>query len=61
MPDTYIEEAIHAKTPMSVFMVNGFQMRGVIVHEDDDYIVINSDGKRKMLYKHAISTIVPVM
>lgn len=60
MPDTYIEEAMFARTNVVVYTINGYQIRGVIVHNDDDYIVVLSSGKNKMLFKHAISTIEPV-
>ena len=40
--------------------VNGFQMRGVITGFDSFVVILESDGKQQMLYKHAISTIVPI-
>ena len=43
-----------------MFLVNGFQMRGVITGFDSFVVILESDGKQQMLYKHAISTIVPV-
>ena len=46
---------------MTVFLVNGFQMRGVITGFDSFVVgILESDGKQQMLYKHAISTIVPI-
>ncbi len=46
--------------PVTVFLVNGFQMRGIVTGFDSFVVVLESDGKQQMLYKHAISTIVPV-
>ena len=46
--------------PLTVFLVNGFQMRGVITGFDSFVVILESDGKQQMLYKHAISTIVPI-
>ena len=45
---------------MTVFLVNGFQMRGVVTGFDSFVVMLESDGKQQMLYKHAISTIVPL-
>lgn len=60
MPDTYIEEVIGSRANVAVYLINGFLMKGRIVHESDSYIVVLSDGKKKMVYKHAISTISPL-
>lgn len=43
----------------TVFLVNGFQIRGEIRGFDSFVVVIYSDGKQQMVYKHAISTVVP--
>ena len=59
MPDTYIEEAMFSRTNVVVYTTNGYQIRCCIVHEADNYIVVLSSGKKKMIYKHAISTIEP--
>ena len=47
-------------TPVTLFLMNGFQLRGQI-HSFDSYVVLltQGDGKQHMVYKHAISTIVP--
>ena len=42
-----------------LFLVNGFQIRGEIRGFDSFVVVIYSDGKQQMVYKHAISTVVP--
>ena len=59
MPDTYVEEAMFRGVQVTVFTTNGYQLRGVITHDDLEYIVLLSNGKKKMIYKHAISTIEP--
>ena len=41
------------------YLMNGFQMRGVITGFDSFVVVLESDGRQQMLYKHAISTIAP--
>lgn len=59
MPDTYIEECVHAKTPVVIITTNGFHMVGVIVYDDEEYIVVKSSGTKRLIFKHAISTIYP--
>ena len=44
---------------VTVFLMNGFQLRGVITGYDSFVVVLVSDGKQQMIYKHAISTVAP--
>lgn len=43
----------------TVFLTNGFQMRGVVRGFDAFVVLLDTDGRQQMIYKHAISTIVP--
>ena len=52
-------QARRERTPLTVFLVNGFQMRGVITGFDPFVIVLFSEGRQQMIYKHAVSTITP--
>ncbi len=45
---------------VTTYLVNGFQLRGVVKGFDNFTIVLEADGKQQMIYKHAVSTIVPV-
>ena len=47
------------KVNLTVFLVNGFQMHGVIRAYDGFTVVLDSDGRQQLIYKHAISTIIP--
>ncbi|RHS34049.1 RNA chaperone Hfq [Ruminococcaceae bacterium AF10-16] len=58
--DLFLLSARRNRTSVTVFLVNGFQMRGVITGFDSFVVILESDGKQQMLYKHAISTIVPI-
>lgn len=44
---------------MTVFLVNGFQMRGTITGFDSFTVVLTAEGKQNLIYKHAISTVSP--
>ena len=58
--DVFLNQARKDRTMLTVFLMNGFQMRGVITGFDSFVVILESDGKQQMLYKHAISTIVPI-
>ena len=58
--DIFLNQARRERTMLTVFLMNGFQMRGVITGFDSFVVILESDGKQQMLYKHAISTIVPI-
>ena len=47
------------ETPVTVFLMNGFQMRGTITGFDAFTVVLTADGKQNLIYKHAISTVSP--
>ena len=59
MPDTYIREAMVRTLSVTVYTINGYQLKGTIFDDCDNYIVLLSNGKKKLIYKHAISTVEP--
>lgn len=60
LQDLFLLSVRRTRVPVTVFLVNGFQMRGIVTGFDSFVVILESDGKQQMLYKHAISTIVPV-
>ena len=60
LQDLFLLNARRNRTPLTVFLVNGFQMRGTVTGYDSFIVLLESDGKQQMIYKHAISTIVPM-
>lgn len=60
LQDELLDEVVEEKTPVAVFLMNGFQIRGSIIDHDDAVVVIDSEGKHQMIYKHAISTVSPI-
>ena len=58
--DTFLAKPRRAGILVTVFLMNGFQMHGVISGYDSFVVVLDSDGKQQMIYKHAISTIIPM-
>ena len=60
LQDLFLTRARRAQEPVTMFLMNGFQMRGKITGFDPFVVVLDSDGKQQVIYKHAISTIAPV-
>ena len=59
LQDLFLLRAKRDRVPVTMFLMNGFQMRGCITGFDAFTVVLTSDGKQQIIYKHAISTIVP--
>ena len=60
LQDAILSEVVSEKVPVTLFLMNGFQLRGVITGFDSFVVVLVSDGKQQMIYKHAISTLAPI-
>jgi len=58
--DLILNQVRKDSMPVTVFLTSGFQIRGVIKGFDNYVIVIESESKQQMIYKHAISTIIPL-
>lgn len=59
LQDVFLASARRNETPVTVFLMNGFQMRGVITGFDAFTVVLTAEGKQNLIYKHAISTVSP--
>ena len=60
LQDTILKELRREKVPVTLFLMNGFQLRGTVSGYDNFVVVLVTDGKQQMIYKHAISTLVPI-
>lgn len=59
LQDRFLNQARKDRTMLTLFLMNGFQMRGTIVSFDQFAVLLLSEGKQNLIYKHAISTIQP--
>jgi host factor-I protein len=59
LQDAFLNQARRDRIPVTVFLMNGFQLKGIVRGFDSFTVVVDSDGKQQMIYKHAISTLVP--
>ena len=60
LQDIFLLRAKRDKLPVTMFLMNGFQMRGVITGFDAFVVILDSEGRQQVIYKHAISAIAPV-
>ncbi len=60
LQEAILKEVRRDRVPVTLFLMNGFQLRGVITGFDSFVVVLVSDGKQQMIYKHAISTLAPM-
>ena len=60
LQDAILKELRREKIPVTLFLMNGFQLRGTVSGYDNFVVVLVTDGKQQMIYKHAISTLAPM-
>ena len=60
LQEAILKECRKEKVPVTLFLMNGFQLRGIITGFDSFVVVLVSDGRQQMIYKHAISTLAPM-
>ena len=60
LQDAILKEVKRERVPVTLFLMNGFQLRGTITGFDSFVVVLVTDGKQQMIYKHAISTLAPI-
>ncbi len=59
LQDIFLNQLRREKISVTMFLMNGFQMHGVIRGYDGFTVVLDTEGKQQLIYKHAISTIAP--
>ena len=59
LQETFLNHVRKGKTPVTVFLVNGVKLQGVIAWFDAFCILLRRDGHSQLVYKHAISTVMP--
>jgi host factor-I protein len=60
LQDAFLNQVRKENIPVTIFLVNGFQLKGMVRGFDNFTVILESDGKQLMVYKHAISTISPL-
>jgi host factor-I protein len=60
LQDAFLNQVRKEKTPVTIFLVNGFQIKGVVKGFDNFTVIVELDQKQQLVYKHAISTVAPL-
>ncbi len=59
LQDTFLNSVRKTKTPLTIFLINGVKLQGVVSWFDNFCVLLRRDGQSQLVYKHAISTIMP--
>ena len=59
LQDVFLNQVRKDRIDITVFLLNGFQIKGLVTGFDNYTVVLDCDGKQELIYKHAISTIIP--
>ncbi len=59
LQDVFLNQVRKEKTVITVFLLSGFQIKGLVTGFDSYTVVLDCEGKQELIYKHAISTIIP--
>jgi host factor-I protein len=59
LQDAFLNAVRKGKTPLTIFLVNGVKLQGVITWFDNFCVLLRRDGQVQLVYKHAISTVMP--
>ncbi len=60
LQDVFLNQVRKEKILITIYLINGFQLKGLVKGFDNYTIVLDSEGKQQLIYKHAISTIAPI-
>lgn len=59
LQDVFLNQTRKEKTAVTIYLTNGFQFKGMVKGFDSYTVILDCDGKQSLVYKHAISTIIP--
>ena len=59
LQDVFLNQARKDRIAVTIFLMNGYQFKGMVKGFDSYIVILDQDGKQSMVYKHAISTIIP--
>lgn len=60
LQDNFLNQIRKENMPVTIYLVNGFQLKGLVRGFDNFTVVLEFEGKQQMVYKHAISTVMPL-
>ncbi|MGR6835807.1 RNA chaperone Hfq [Syntrophomonas erecta] len=60
LQDAFLNQVRKDKIPVTIYLVNGFQIKGIVKGFDNFTVIVEMDQKQQLVYKHAISTVAPI-
>lgn len=60
LQDVFLNQVRKEHVGVTIYLTNGFQLKGIVKGFDNFTVVLETDGKQQLVYKHAISTISPI-
>lgn len=60
LQDVFLNQIRKESIPVTIYLVNGFQLKGLVKGFDNFTVILDFENKQQMVYKHAISTIMPM-
>lgn len=60
LQDSFLNQVRKESIPITMYLVNGVQLKGLVRGFDNFTVIIEIDGKQSLVYKHAVSTIIPM-
>ena len=60
LQDAFLNQVRKEKAPVTIFLVNGFQIKGIVKGFDNFTVIVELDQRQQLVYKHAISTVAPL-
>lgn len=60
LQDVFLNQVRKEHVPVTIYLTNGFQLRGSVKGFDNYTVILDSEGKQQLVYKHAISTVSPM-
>lgn len=60
LQDVYLNQVRKERIPTTIYLTNGFQLKGLVKGFDNFTVILETDGKQQLVYKHAISTVSPM-
>lgn len=60
LQDVFLNQVRKEHIPVTIYLTNGFQLKGLVKGFDNFTVILDSEGKQQLVYKHAISTVSPM-
>lgn len=60
LQDVFLNQVRKERIPATIYLTNGFQLKGMVKGFDNFTVILETEGKQQLVYKHAISTVSPM-